>query len=447
MNTKLREGSRRLRICLVLGALAVAVACSSNTHVSCSPTLTCSLRPERFAPPAVDGGLTDCDEHTRCPVAQLSLGARHACALTDAKNLLCWGDDSEGQRGQSSTDDASGDAGVDAGGYWSIFSRVVDDVTQVSAGEEHTCVLLEAGDIKCWGSDREGQVDGRISSELVREPTRIALERVKQVSAGARHTCGLTDDGVVCWGSNIYGQGGRPSRDASAGPMLIPQTAGATELDCGVRHCCARSDSAVFCWGELIDAAGQPYVSEQPIQIEGLENVLQISAGAGHSCALTAERIACWGRNEQGQLGDGTTQASARPVTVVEVAAGAGYVAAGGGEIDGELVGHSCAVDRASQVSCWGHNSHGQLGRVKSDDRPVPQSVQAFRQSGDGPLDQIARVEVGALFSCALSSRGSVYCWGSNDQGQLGINANVGAPGRTPMPGELVRVPHFGRAR
>ena len=444
MNTESKKvGARRAWLL----ALLTALACSSDTHVGCSPTLTCSLRPSRFAPPVTrDAGPSDCDAtDRRCSAGDLSLGAQHACAVTDGSNLICWGDDSEGQRGKNLE---TVGALPDAGSYRNRFSHVLDRAQQVSAGAQHTCALQYTGSVNCFGLNADGQVTGELDPRAVEPPVRVhPLGEVLQLAAGAKHTCGRTADGVYCWGSNQYGQSGRALSDANPGPLLVPNTELVEEIACGVRHCCFRRAGKVACWGELIDAQGAPYVSTQPVPVEGLEGVLQIAAGAGHSCALQADGVMCWGLNDDGQLGDSSTLSSASPVRVRGIPVVVGYVAAGGGEMEGQLAGHSCAVDGVGQVWCWGRNAEGQLGRVVSADHLKPEVVQEYGATRDDLLDNISRVALGGTFSCALGSSGAVWCWGDDSFGQLGTEEEPEHERRTPVAGEALRVRRFGRMR
>ena len=103
---------------------------------------------------------------------------------------------------------------------------------------------------------------------------------------------------------------------------------------------------------------------------------------------------------------------SARPIWLC-----ASDVAAGGGEMEGQLAGHSCAVDGVGQVWCWGRNAEGQLGRVVSADHLKPEVVQEYGATRDDLLDNISRVALGGTFSCALGSSGAVWCWGDDSFG------------------------------
>jgi alpha-tubulin suppressor-like RCC1 family protein len=451
---------RTLRVRLPLLALgfAVAAACSSDAHFGCSPTPTCSLRDARFSPPVDhDAGVSVCDQnHSRCSVAQISAGGLHSCAVTDGSSLLCWGDNSQGQLGRDLEPlpdlDAGFDGGLDDRGRH--FIHVLDRVVQVAAGGAHTCALLADGTVRCWGRALEGQVDGRTDRASVDEPTTLPISGITQIAAGALHTCALQNDGtdpgsVICWGSAQYGQVGG---DGSPSPHPVPGLDGPIQVATGARHSCAllADPNRVACWGELIDGAGASYVSATPIAIDGLDHPTRVVAGGGQSCAIDGTKVMCWGANASGQLGDGTTRASATPLEVLGLdrVTSIGDLAAGGGEVDGDLVGHSCVfifgVD-GSQILCWGRNAEGQLGVPASGDRRLIQPVQ--HSSDDVDVAAGAKqLALGALHSCVSMTDGEVYCWGDNRLDQVGPVASNDDQ-MTTTPGTPQEVRRFGDHR
>jgi alpha-tubulin suppressor-like RCC1 family protein len=111
----------------------------------------------------------------------------------------------------------------------------------------------------------------------------------------------------------------------------------------------------------------------------------------------------CWGWNEHGQLGSNSRETS-RPPGLVGGLVDVSAVVAGGH--------HSCALS-AGQVYCWGQNQGGQLGTGDEVDRNAPIAVQNLPE-------QIDQIEVGYYHSCALDSSGVMWCWGYNEQGQVG---------------------------
>jgi alpha-tubulin suppressor-like RCC1 family protein len=82
---------------------------------------------------------------------------------------------------------------------------------------------------------------------------------------------------------------------------------------------------------------------------------------------------------------------------------------------------HACGVLESGHVVCWGFNAEGQVGNGETASQPVAPTVV------EG-LDSIVDVAVGLDHTCALSADGSVYCWGSNEEGQLGDDSFVSSP-------------------
>jgi alpha-tubulin suppressor-like RCC1 family protein len=137
-------------------------------------------------------------------------------------------------------------------------------------------------------------------------------------------------------------------------------------------------------------------------------DVAAIAAGMFHTCALLASTagVRCWGKNDNGQLGDGTTTQRLLPTSVVGlsssvIAIDAGYY-------------HTCAVLSTGGVQCWGKNDNGQLGDGTTMQRLVPTAVV-------GLSSIVAVIAAGQAHTCALlASTGGVQCWGSNAYGMLG---------------------------
>lgn len=425
----------------LLIALAIAVlSCQSqDTQVGCTPMLTCSLRPTQFVrPDAPDAGQAPCggDTQRRCRASHVSAGGAHVCAIAQAGELFCWGDDREGQLGHGSVSDGGvlavtgngepAGAGVDAG-----VTPVLEHIVDVAAGAVHTCAIGADHRTYCWGGNAEGAVDGVAEVEPVLLPREVQVTNATAISAGAAHSCALTVAGVVCWGSARFGQVGRRIAAVALEPDIVPGTEGAIEVAAGLHHSCARfADGHVSCWGELTDASSRaPRATAQAEVVAGLADATQITAGAGFSCAVRAGgRVSCWGGNDSGQLGDGTLRASATPVDVANLEPSL-RVAAGGDELDGKWLGHACAVASTFFVHCWGRNTEGQLGMGTGPASGRPQVVlgQPGEEDDEPLLPDVAAVSLGHAFSCAIDHDGPVLCWGDNSFGQRGISRNQAA--------------------
>lgn len=168
-------------------------------------------------------------------------------------------------------------------------------------------------------------------------------------------------------------------------------------------------------------------VSMQPPSVSAKPNYTnQIATGVQHTCRIlqVQRTVYCWGENTYGQLGDGTTTTRARPVQVFltsGVPLKAKFISAG--------YAHTCAILQDNTIACWGANFFGQLGdgtRTVYTARPV--FVMANTSTGSKKLYARDNIALGADHSCAFASTQSstpltntyTWCWGQNNQGQLG---------------------------
>jgi alpha-tubulin suppressor-like RCC1 family protein len=153
-----------------------------------------------------------------------------------------------------------------------------------------------------------------------------------------------------------------------------------------------------------------------PAEVVGGRRFRQVRAGWSHTCAITRANVAyCWGENLYGQLGDGTTIGDETPdrgrATPVRVLGGLQWRELSGG---GE---HTCGVTQTDQVYCWGLNQNGQLGIGNTVNRTRPAPVSGGRQ--------FRQVDAGGHHTCAVTTGNLAYCWGLNFNGALGDGTTV----------------------
>jgi alpha-tubulin suppressor-like RCC1 family protein len=311
-------------------------------------------------------------------VSVVTAGLTHTCALTLSGGVKCWGGNAYGQLGDGSTHDSL--TPVDVMGLSS-------GVVAITAGWYHTCALTQAGGVKCWGDNDSGQLGDAgydqwwLKSRSIPVDVKYLNSVVTAITAGKSHTCVLTEaGGMMCWGSNRYGQLGNwqyAYSDATDFPVdVLGLYSGLSSIATGKLHTCAVTQSGmVKCWGgnsygQLGDAT--TYDEWFPVDADGLySGINSITAGSSHTCVLTdGGGVKCWGDGYDGQLGDGANTNHSTPVDVTGLTAGASAVAVGGS--------HTCALFPAGNIKCWGGNWHGQLGDGTMDNRSKPVDVAGF---------------------------------------------------------------------
>ena len=189
----------------------------------------------------------------------------------------------------------------------------------ISAGWNHTCAITGEGAVMCWGSNSEGQLgDGSRTSRLKPVSVKNLSERAVAVAAGWGHTCILTEaGGVKCWGRNKSGELGNGTNQRSTEPVEVPGLAGIVAIAAGDYHTCAvTSQGGVKCWGSNGDGQlgdGSTVTPAQPVDVAGIGGATAIAAGTAHTCARKGSgEVWCWGKNDRGQLGDGSDVGLAR---------------------------------------------------------------------------------------------------------------------------------------
>ena len=163
--------------------------------------------------------------------------------------------------------------------------------------------------------------------------------------------------------------------------------------------------------------SGCPSLFEKPLKSIAFS---LITGGGYHTIALDEYGdVWAWGANLIGELGDGTNDDKSLPVQVKGpggegIMTGITAIAAG--------YSHTVVLDENGNVWAWGANHAGQLGDGTNDHANTP--VQVIASKGDGFLTGVTAIAAGGDFSVALKEDGSVWTWGHNYFGQLGIGTS-----------------------
>lgn len=402
-------------------------------------------------------------------VAKVAVGSYHACALSTTGRVKCWGRNANGELGEDGTTqrgDGPGEMG-DSRNFSDTSWYPTRYVTDIVAGDQHTCALFDNGTVKCWGANNRGQLGiGSTTSKGYQATgnnmaslTGINLGTGKtatQLGAMANGACVLLNDGTIkCWGQNNVGQLGqgdvndRGDDPGEMGDSLVTTPIGTTvaQLATGWHHACVRfTTGAVKCWGQgsdgklgigttadMGDAAGE-VAGLANIQLGGggTRTATFISAGTQNTCAaLDNNTVKCWGIDNVGQLGRGSSTTYAT-------------LGDGGGEMDNALPaatpqtgrtfvaaypgnGMICYLEDNGTAVCNGNNIFGQLGIGQpahvGDDAD---EMGAFLTKVDvGTGLTVSKVAMGATHTCVIVNTGQVKCFGRNNYGQLGYGDKV----------------------
>lgn len=328
-------------------------------------------------------------------------------------------------------------------------------------GALHSCALLDNGQVRCWGSNAEGELGYGNANTIGASQTPASVGPVnlgpgrtaKAISAGAYHTCAILDDASVrCWG---YGRNGRlgygntnnvgdQQTPGSAGPVNLGTRHTAKAISAGGAHTCAiLDDASVRCWGyggqgqlgygNTADVGDHKTPGSVGAVDLGGHTAKAISAGADHTCAiLDDDSVRCWGLGQYGRLGYGNTDNigdSRTPGSVGPVNLGLGRTAkaiSAGGV-------HTCAVLDNASVRCWGYGGFGQLGYGNASNVGGQQTPDTAGPVMLGPGRSALAITAGQIHTCALLDNGAVRCWGFGNNGRLGYgNTNPVGDLQTP---------------
>ena len=406
----------------------------------------------------------------------------HLLLLQSNGTVLATGNNQYGQLGNNTTATAYYPVAVmGVGGQSTQLSGVV----AIAAGTNHSLAVLGNGNAVAWGSNTNlpytntpaGQLgDGAATSTSTSVPVTVAaavggtgsLAGASTVSAGGNHSVVVGSGGVLYgFGSDSYGESGNGTEAVGqatpaavvgldvaaqpARPTLTPM-GGAYSAAQTVTVACATpgatlyytlDDTAPTTSSASVAAGGTISVGATAIlRVRAFASGMQPSpetsalyqiapgrtaAGLNHTLAVDASgTVWSWGYNYYGQLGNGSLGNLSFAGQVTGLPGGQQALAVAAGDRH-SLALMSNGVTSQNTVWSWGDNSYGQLGNNTTTQSPVPVEVMMAGANGGAPvaLTGVVAVAAGSYHSLAVRSDGTVWAWGRNVAGELGMSTST----------------------
>lgn len=251
------------------------------------------------------------------------------------------------------------------------------------------------------------------------------------VSGGTGHSMAVCADGSIsAWGLNDQNELGQGSVSSTGcfcewTAVAVPGITGVSKVGAGGSH------TLILMNNGTIKAIGRNFDGElgngmqttsgcfcdlNTVNVNGMTDVIAVSAGNISSLALKSDgTVWGWGGDNFGQLGDGNANLTGCFCELAPVqAAGLNNIVA---ITNGSY--HAMALKGDGTVWAWGNNSNGQLGIGNTNNTATPTQI---------AISDIIAIAAGQNHSYALKSDGTVWAWGDNSWGQLGTGTATNVP-------------------
>jgi len=334
---------------------------------------------------------------------------------------LVWGfgDNQHGQLGNGTEDEALLPTPlINVSNILAVSTCSLDE----AARRGHSLALKADGTVWSFGRNSNGQLGlgNFVDSD---EPLQIStLDNIISVSAGALHSLALDSSGSIwAFGRNLYGEVGDGTHDNNrSNPVQVVDLTNAVAIAAGLNSSLA-ADATGQVWAFGLNENDQlgwgslPGFSNVPRSVPGLSNIVAVSTSGLHSLALDSSGdVWAFGGNSQGQLGNGTNTSSITPIKVSGLSDVVAIAAGGSPRPVSNKRGYSLALKSDGTVWGFGDNANGQLGLGNTSSTNVAVQLPVGTN--------IIAISAGLYHSMLLTRYGDLVVFGTNEFGQLGID-------------------------
>ena len=335
------------------------------------------------------------------------LNQRTSYAIKTDGSMWAWGFNGAGQIGDSTV--------VSKSSPVQVLPTTKTNWIDVTAGKNWSAAIDSSGSLFTWGYGTLGQLGSGVAD--FSSPTQVGvLTNWAKVSANSSHTMAIKTDGTLWgWGRNLNGELGDFSTTTRSSPV---QTGTATDwanvTAGGFFTIGVKTDGSMWAWGAGSNGQlGLALPESRPIQIMPYDfRYKDFSAGGSHAMAVKNDgTLWGWGTNTDGQLGIGNLTYKSSPVQI-------GALTTWKSVRCGHT--HSLALVENGTLYATGLNSFNALGDLTATRRSSP--VQVLPTTKKNWVD----MDAGLNFSMGLDSSGSIWTWGFNGNGELGLGNTTG---------------------
>jgi alpha-tubulin suppressor-like RCC1 family protein len=289
----------------------------------------------------------------------------------------------------------------------------------VCTGANHCIAIKNDGTLWAWGNSNNGQLGNGGTGDIY-TPYQIGFANDWNTVATGKsstHNLAIKNDGTLwAWGYNFYGQLGFDAGVDYLTPMQVGTDNDWSKVACGMFFSMAiKADGTLWGWGSndfgQVDESNSSNFILVPTQISSATNWVEVTCGDAHSLALTNEgEMYGSGFNFFGAVGNGNSGAGSQAV-LQQIGNDQTWLSIAAGD------SHSLAVRSDNTLWSWGTSTSGELGNgVLYSQNTIPTQV--------GTETNWAKVFSGEYFSLGIKTDGTLWAWGSNGYGQLGIGNN-----------------------
>jgi len=346
-------------------------------------------------------------------------------------DLYCWGSNEYGQVGNGTTKEQLTPvkilSNVESVHYW--------EDSWGDSWEDSISAITENGDLYCWGCNDSGQVgNGTTKNQLT--PVKV-LTDVKSVSYfrylsediednnSYVSVSAITEKGdLYRWGSNEYGLIGNGTEENQLTPVKVlsnvksvsPFSSWSPSFMSAITE-----EGDLYCWGyNSYGQVGNGTRKDQLTPVKVLTDVKSISycpysySSSNNYLSVLAitEKgdLYCWGNNRNGQIGNGTKEDQLSPVKVLSNVKSVSVFSYKDGDVGYSWIISISAITEEGNLYCWGDNEDGQIGNGTKEDQLIPVKV----------LTNVKSVPSAYGSAAAITENGDLYCWGDNRYGKVG---------------------------